>query len=637
MRLRKLAFIPAAAAFALFGACSDDSSSSPDDELSSSSEIIDPISSTSDSTLSSSSVDVPEVSSSSAAAPANGLLLDDLEDGDGETALGTGWYTYDDHGNDAASTITTAVDENGNPIPAATDNGSKFAFKVEFELVKADYKYDPYVGWGFKITADVDMSKYAGIRYSYKGAAHELHMETTDVTDYDVHLFKSPKSAVWKTVTIAFDDLVQGGFGKAVPFVAANLDAVSFQAKGDGKKDSVMIDDIYFVTAAELPAKKPDMTIHEPMKYDNVIGDVKINTPLQEKVMKTLNRGINFTNWLEEADGKFTGEFEFGESDVKLVSESGFKSLRLPIDLDLYVANRDEFLGDTTGKVELVMDDSLFIVLDAFVEWTKKYNMSFVIDYHEYDNSYNKESANDQQYLKMMAGVWKAVAKHYADSDRDDIYFELLNEPDMTYGKVPAATWTIAAQGMIDAIRSVDTKHTIIFGDAQWYAISLLVKRTPFTDDNIVYAIHSYDPFIFTHQGASWTDHATIHGVEFPYDPANWSEYSADFGVNASTPSGSKNLLKNYYKTGSKDYIMSVVLKAKQWAVENQVPLVWNEFGAYGVKSSHQSTLNYLTAVREICDTLEIAWQHWGYAGGFGLFKDGVLLDGVADALQLNK
>ena len=79
------------------------------------------------------------------------------------------------------------------------------------------------------------------------------------------------------------------------------------------------------------------------------------------------------------------------------------------------------------------------------------------------------------------------------------------------------------------------------------------------------------------------------------------------------------------------------MLKAKQWAVENQVPLVWNEFGAYGVKSSHQSTLNYLTAVREICDTLEIAWQHWGYAGGFGLFKDGVLLDGVADALQLNK
>ncbi len=628
MIVRHLAILSVASTFALFAsACSDDSSSSP--ESSSSTEI------SSDSSEGTSSETSIESSSSAIDAPKNGLLLDNMEDGNGETEIGSGWYTYDDAGNGGASTIKTPTDAEGNIVAAETDNGSKYAMKVEFSLNKGDYEYDPFVGWGFQVPSTVDVSKYAGIRYSYKGAAHYIHVETSDVTDYDVHLSSEKKSSEWTTVTVAFDDLTQGGWGKSVVFNPANVNAISFQVKGNGKQDSVIIDDIYLVGAEDLPAKVADMTIKDPFTYNIDIGDIGISNPLQEKAMKYLNKGVNFTNWLEEADGKFTGEFEFGESDVKLLSESGFKALRLPIDLDLYVSNRSEFLGDTTGKVELEMNDSIFIVLDSFVNWTERYAMSFTIDYHEYDNSYNATSAKDPQYIKMMACVWKAVAAHYAENPREDIFFELLNEPDMTNGKVTQDDWTIAAQAMIDSIRTVDPTHTIIFGDVQWYAISYLVKRTPFSDDNIVYAFHSYDPFIFSHQGASWGDAATIKNIPFPYDPEKWSEYSADFGVKASTASWVKTAVKNYYKTGSKDYILSLVVKAKKWAVENNVPLVWNEFGAYTPKSDPQSVLNYMTAVREISDTLRIPWQHWGYTGGFAVIENGKLIDGFDKALDL--
>ncbi len=628
MIVRHLAILSVASTFALFAsACSDDSSSSP--ESSSSTEI------SSDSSEGTSSETSIESSSSAIDAPKNGLLLDNMEDGNGETEIGSGWYTYDDAGNGGASTIKTPTDAEGNIVAAETDNGSKYAMKVEFSLNKGDYEYDPFVGWGFQVPSTVDVSKYAGIRYSYKGAAHYIHVETSDVTDYDVHLSSEKKSSEWTTVTVAFDDLTQGGWGKSVVFNPANVNAISFQVKGNGKQDSVIIDDIYLVGEEDLPAKVADMTIKDPFTYNIDIGDIGISNPLQEKAMKYLNKGVNFTNWLEEADGKFTGEFEFGESDVKLLSESGFKALRLPIDLDLYVSNRSEFLGDTTGKVELEMNDSIFIVLDSFVNWTERYAMSFTIDYHEYDNSYNATSAKDPQYIKMMACVWKAVAAHYAENPREDIFFELLNEPDMTNGKVTQDDWTIAAQAMIDSIRTVDPTHTIIFGDVQWYAISYLVKRTPFSDDNIVYAFHSYDPFIFSHQGASWGDAATIKNIPFPYDPEKWSEYSADFGVKASTASWVKTAVKNYYKTGSKDYILSLVVKAKKWAVENNVPLVWNEFGAYTPKSDPQSVLNYMTAVREISDTLQIPWQHWGYTGGFAVIENGKLIDGFDKALDL--
>lgn len=630
MRIRRLAILSVASAFSLFAACSDDNSSSSQENNSSAE-----LSSSSLSEESSSSADSAKSSSSTIDAPKNGLLLDNFEDGNGETEIGSSWYTYTDTDNEGASTITMPTDAEGNIVAAETDNGSKYALKVEFSLDKGNYQYDPYVGWGFQVPSTVDVSKYAGIRYSYKGAAHYIHVETSDVLDYDVHLASEKKSSEWTTVTVAFDDLMQGGWGVSVPFNPANVTAISFQVKGNGKKDSVIVDDIYLVGAEDLPPKTADMTIKEPMVYNIDIGDISISNPLQEKAMKYLNKGVNFTNWLEEADGKFTGEFEFGESDVKLLSESGFKALRLPIDLDLYVSNRSEFLNDTTGKVALEMNDSIFIVLDSFVNWTERYGMSFTIDYHEYDNSYNATSATDPQYLRMMAGVWKAVAAHYAKNPREDLFFELLNEPDMTNGKVPQDDWTIAAQGMIDSIRTVDSTHTIIFGDVQWYAINYLVKRTPFSDNNIIYAFHSYDPFIFSHQGASWGDAATIKNIPFPYDPEKWTEYSSDFGVKASTVSWVKSAVKNYYKTGSKGYILSLIVKAKKWAVENNVPLVWNEFGAYSPKSDPQSVLNYMTAVREISDTLQIPWQHWGYTGGFAVVKDGKLIDGMNTALDL--
>ena len=573
-----------------------------------------------------------------------GLLVDDFEDGDNHSAtIDNYWYTYSDNDNDGASVITTPVNEDGDMIAGAVNNGSKYALQVNYTLDKGDYAYDPYVGWGIQVAEDDANGRFGGITYWYKGGAHEVHIEISDVTDYDVHLAKVKASRTWTQAVIRFKDLVQGGWGVEVPFDAKHIKAISFQAKGNAKvtSDSLFIDNIYLQDTSEVEADKPDMTINDPVipKIEFTEAEITVTNPLQAKAMKYLNKGINFTNWLENADGKFK-EFVFDATDIKLLADNGIKSLRLPIDLDLYATNRDAFVKDTTGTVALAFDDStLFTVLDSFVEWTAANNMSFVIDYHEYDNSYNATSAKDNKYIQMMAETWKHVAAHYAENTREDIFFELLNEPDMSAGKVTAAQWTVAAQAMIDSIRSVDKKHTILFGDAQWYSISLLAKRTPCTDDNIVYVIHTYEPFAFTHQGGSWTDYATIKGIPFPYDPAKWSTVSGDFGVTKSTQSYVKSNIKNYYKTGSKEAIMEQILKAKKWAATNNVPVIINEFGALNLRSTAQDRLNYLTAMREICDTLQIPWTHWGYTGNFSLFEGDLkgtkLIDGIDKALGL--
>lgn len=569
-----------------------------------------------------------------------GVLVDDFEDGDNESKIGDYWYTYDDKGNNGASVITTPLNDEENIIPGRVNNGSNYALQVNYTLDKGEYEYDPYVGWGLQIAPNDANARFGGITYWYKGGAHEVHIETSDVLDYDVHLAKMPASRTWKQAVVRFKDLVQGGWGVEVPFEAKNIMAISFQAKGNRTKvvsDSLFIDNIYLQDSTEVEKDKPDMEIKDPVIPEVAFteAEITVTNPLQEKAMKYLNKGVSFTNWLEDANGKFK-KFEFGEKDIQILAENGFKSIRLPIDLDLYATNRDAFVKGTDAELKFD-DDTLFMVLDSFVEWTGKHNMSFVIDYHEYDNSYNLTSAKDSNYVKMMAEVWKHVAAHYAENTREDVFFELLNEPDMSDGKVTAALWTTAAQAIIDAIRSVNTKQTLLFGDVKWYSITELAKRTPFADNNIIYVIHTYEPFAFTHQGGSWTDYATIKGLPFPYDPAKWSTVSGDFGVTASTKSYVKTAIKNYYKAGNKEAIMVEMLKAKKWAATNNVPVIINEFGALNLRSTAESRLNYLTAMREICDTLQIPWTHWGYTGNFSVIEDGKLIEGLDKALGVGK
>ena len=651
----KSSILLSAAALLMLSACGDDSSksSAPDEQVITPSDSTNTVA-PNDSTATPADSTVTPGDSTQSSEPAAegpitlptglGILLDDFEDGDNQSSLGDYWYTYDDNSNGAASIITTPLNESEDIVPDRVNNGSNYAFKVVYTLDKGEYAYDPYVGWGVKIEEDDANGRLGGITYWYKGGAHEVHVEVSDVTDYDVHLAKVNASRTWTQATIRFKDLVQGGWGETVVFDPKHITAISFQAKGNAKvkTDSLYIDNVYLQDSSEVEKDKPDMEIMDPVipEVKFTEEEITVNNPLQAKAMKYLNKGVNFTNWLENADGKFKS-FVFDETDVKLLADNGIKSLRLPIDLDLYATNRDAFVKGTDAELKFD-DDTLFTVLDSFVEWTGKHNMSLVIDYHEYDNSYNNTSAKDTNYIKMMAETWKHVAAHYAENPREDIFFELLNEPDMSSGKVTSATWTKAADAMIAAIRSVDKKHTILFGDAEWYSIKLLAKRTPFADDNIIYVVHTYEPFAFTHQGGSWTDYATIKNIPFPYDPAKWSTVSGDFGVNKGTQSYVKTAIKNYYKTGSKEAIMEQILVAKKWAATNNVPVIINEFGALNLKSTAEDRLNYLTAMREICDTLQIPWTHWGYTGNFSLFESGAdglkgtkLIEGIDKALGL--
>lgn len=533
------------------------------------------------------------------------LLVDDFEDGDDQPLLPGGWYGYTDSTNGGNSTLTFAGAEGSSVAMNGVGFESSKSLEVAYTFDQGTYEYDPYVGFGASIgeaASPYDLSQYAGLSYTYKGGAHTVRIETTEVTDYDVFGVGVSASATWKTVTFPFKNFVQEGWGTKVSFEPGHALSISFGLRGaTGGTGSLQIDNLKAVKT--LGEVAPDMVIKEASPpLPDTIESIEIGNPLQAKAMQYLTQGYNITNWLEQE--QFAG-FDYDESFVQKLAQAGYKGLRLPIDLDRYV---DAKTG-SGDDLELTVNADLFSVLDAFDTWTKQHGLSLTIDYHQYSSLLDK---SDPDSLATAVKIWGKVAEHFAANPREDLFFELLNEPELSFDEDPTkAEWTALAERMVASIRAHDTVHTVIFGGTNWYGIDDLTSRTPLSDSNVIYAFHTYDPFIFTHQGASWANMASTHDLPYPYDASRWSQYYSDLGFNTSMESWILTAAKNYFREGNKAALRNKIVEAKRWAVSHDVPVICNEFGAYEQRSQLADRIRYYTDIIDIFAELAIPWQHW--------------------------
>jgi licheninase len=534
------------------------------------------------------------------------LVIDDFEDGDDKALISGSWYSYTDKGDGGGSTLAF-TGATGSAISMGGEGfQSNRSLAIEYTFDKGTLKYDPFVGVGVSLasaTAPLDWSAYTTLAFAYQGGAHTVRIETSDVKDYDYFGVALPAKSNWSATTLPFSLLKQEGWGTKVTFDPKHITAISFHVRGaTGASAKLLVDNLK--VTAESANTGPDMTVQPATPpADGVIPSIEITNPLQAKAMAYLTRGYNITNWLEQ--GKFKA-FTYDETYVQNLAKAGFKSLRLPIDLDLYIDN-------TTGtgdSLDVSVESTLFTILDSFDTWTKANGLSLTIDYHQYDKSLN---LTDPVSVAKAVKVWGKVAEHFAASTREDLFYELLNEPELSMdGTAPtAAQWTTLANQMISEIRTYDKNRTIIFGDVQWYGIAPLAKREPLADTNVIYAFHDYDPFIFTHQGASWANMGSTHDLPYPYAPERWSEYFADLGFNPYMESWILSAAKNYYKTGNRSALRNTILDAKRWAVAHNVPVICNEFGAYDATSRLEDRARYYTDIVSIFDELQIPWQQW--------------------------
>lgn len=311
------------------------------------------------------------------------------------------------------------------------------------------------------------------------------------------------------------------------------------------------------------------------------------------------SRGVNLTNWFQVGSAEQIQISRYQKKDFEQIKGLGCDVIRLPINL--------HFMTDGAPNYNL---EPLFLqFLDSAVKWAEEVDIHLILDNHTFDPAVSTDPAVGDILVK----VWTQMATHYKDAS-DKIYYEVLNEP---HG-IANGLWGSIQGRVIDSIRTVDTDHTIIVGGSDWNSYTTLQGLPLYSDTNLIYTFHFYDPFIFTHQGASWTGPSMedLGNVPFPYDATKMPGLPPS--LNGSWVG---NLYNNYSSDGTIAKMRQLLDIAVQFKNSRKVPIYCGEFGVYIPNSDPQERVNWYDEFHTMLDTSGIAWTMWDYHGGFGVFE----------------
>ncbi len=312
------------------------------------------------------------------------------------------------------------------------------------------------------------------------------------------------------------------------------------------------------------------------------------------------SKGVNLTSWFQVEDSRQIQFTKYTQDDFLKIQSLGFDVIRLPINLHHMTYGAPDYLLDT-----------LFLeFLDQVVSWAEELELHLILDNH----TFNPDVDTDPNIGNILKPVWRHMAEHFAQRT-DYIYFEILNEP---HG-ISDELWNTIQKSVVEEIRSVDTTHYIIIGPAGWNSYHNLSAMPLYEDDRLIYTFHFYDPFLFTHQGASWVTPSMIdvENIPFPYVVDQMPAQPAGL---EGTWIG--NLYDNYGNDGTISKVQELIDIAVQFKTQRGAPIFCGEFGVYQPNSIEDHRVTWYEAVREYLELHQIAWTMWDYHGGFGLFEE---------------
>jgi endoglucanase len=341
-----------------------------------------------------------------------------------------------------------------------------------------------------------------------------------------------------------------------------------------------------------------------------------------QKRADSMKLGMNVSyldHWWEGTKEKHFADFAKPAEAAKRekmfadIANAGFKTVRLPICFSAWMQLKQPYNWDNPKALEIA---------DNFVNRALSNNLNVIIDLHhtEFDNTI-PEAKNAERTVNL----WIKIAERYKNTDPEKVFFELRNEP----RDITAEGWRWEVEQLVKYIRPIAPKHTLIVGFEEWNGRKQMIQSKPFADPNIIYTFHYYDPFVFTHQGATWAGDglSDVKYVPFPWLKTRKIE----------TPSTAKGkwvegMINAYEKDSNAAKMFADLKEAKDWSVKNKVPIFLGEFGSYNLKPTIEDRCRHAETIYSALGKLDIPSAWWEWDGGFSMFaKDSTK---IADCMR---
>ena len=317
-------------------------------------------------------------------------------------------------------------------------------------------------------------------------------------------------------------------------------------------------------------------------------------------IIQNMGAGWNLGNALDAvtADG-VVNETAWGNPEVtkylfKVVSEAGFKTVRIPVSWVDAVSVTDNGYN-ITDKFDTILDR-----VQTVVDWARDYNLFVVINL-QHDGAddvkgswLDVDATNQTQIRAAFAAVWDKIADRFKDYDQH-LIFESMNEvmEKNNYNTPSDTTWANINelnQIFVDTVRGKGPHNDVRFLLVPGYNTNInqtvsskfVLPAYNGSTDRIMVSVHFYDPYDFTlNTGAGSKTSVDLLDID--------------------------NIEDQFYK-----------LKTK--FVDKGIPVVIGEFGAVD-KNNYDAIETYIAAIVKWAKADKLGYIYWdnGYTGEYGM------------------
>jgi endoglucanase len=283
-----------------------------------------------------------------------------------------------------------------------------------------------------------------------------------------------------------------------------------------------------------------------------------------------VGRCVNMGNHLEAPKEGDWGR-AIADDDFRIIAAAGFQTIRLPVRWSAHAGTLPPY----------TIDARFMARVKQVVSRARAARLNVILNDHNFDALHNDPEANRDR----LAGLWAQIGVAFAGDPRTHLWFEIANEP---HGKLTNANLVATLSPALAAIRKTNPDRPVIIGGEFWSGIDSLATLTLPADPYVSPTFHYYEPFEFTHQGATW--------------------------VNPVPPMG-----RVYGSAADQARLATDVQKVRDYIARTGKTPFMGEFGANERIATGQRVL-YQRSVRVAFDAIGIGMCAWGYTNTFPLY-----------------
>lgn len=246
-------------------------------------------------------------------------------------------------------------------------------------------------------------------------------------------------------------------------------------------------------------------------------------------LFETFHNGINLGGWLSQyeflADQPLTEESLVShfhsfitETDIRQIAAWGFDHVRLPVSGYL--------LYDMSARR---LNRLPLLYIEKCIGWCRTHHLNMILDLHDlWGNIYGAMDTpmpllKDVHLQENFFIIWSELARYLKGRNEIIIAFELLNE----VSDASHYLWNRLYKSAVKKIRSIDQTRLILIGSNCQNSVAYLNQLDLLDDPAVFYNFHYYDPQVFTHQKAHFSDEMKDFNqtVAYPGDISAFRQY----------------------------------------------------------------------------------------------------------------